>query len=56
MNKMKSHLLKCPQCLKETKKQFNQSTMIQISTFDVVCNNININDPVQSTSNNYQVI
>jgi len=31
---MKSHLLKCLQCPKETKKKFKQSTT-QISTLDV---------------------
>ncbi|KAL4143317.1 hypothetical protein QTP88_005663 [Uroleucon formosanum] len=51
VNKMKSHLLKCLQCRKETKKKFKKSTT-QISTLDV--NEYDVTDDlqvqVQSTS------
>lgn len=50
VNKMKSHLLKCLQCPKETKKKFKKSTT-QISTLDVnEYDGIDDQIQVQSTS------
>lgn len=56
VNKMKLHLLKCLQCPKEIKKEFKQNNITQMSTFDVVSNDISIDGQVQPISNNYPIV